>query len=344
VESSINLIELALSGGREFTQEASMSRFFRLLTVVLISATMAFAQAPPTGRGKSGNNPGQGHDDHNDDGPIQAGYAIVTPVAVTTVSTSGGTTTTTTSTAGGTVNSAGLVVFATYGLRSTGGNSAANQAGVLPPDLTTSAMLFVDTAGQLSKNDGVAIVNPNGSNVNVSLTLRKADGTTAATGTVNVPAHQQVAEMVTQLFSSGSAVASNITGTLVITSVGSSNLPISVIGLRFRGANFSTIPATNLSGNTSTVPTVTVGSATAGGAGAVLLPQFAADGGWATELVLVNSGTSAMTVRVDLFKQDGTPLTASLNGQGRSSFTNITIPAGGVTVLAPRDANGNDDF
>jgi len=302
-----------------------MSRFVTAMSVILLSATLAFSQGTLSSAPTFGD-----HDDHNDSGPIQAGYAVVTPVAVTTGTTSGGT-----------VNSTGLVVFATYGLREDGGGAPATQAGVLPPDLTTSALLFVDSEGRLSKNIGVAIVNPNSSNVNVDLTLRKADGTTAVTGTLNIPSHNQVSQMLTQLFSSSTSVPSNIVGTLAITSAGSSNLPVSVIGLRFRGSNFSTLPATNLAGNSGPLPNIT---ANAGGAGAVLIPQFAAGGGWATELVMVNTSTSPMTVRVDLFKQDGTPLTTSLNSQSASSFTNINIPAGGVAVLAPRNNDGDDDF
>lgn len=306
-----------------------MIRPLTCVSAILMSAVLGFAQGPPSGAPGAGN--AGGRDDHNDSGAIQSGYAVVTPVVVTTGSGSSSTTTSTT----------GLVVFETFGLRQNGGNSPATQAGVLPPDLTTSTMLFVDSNGQLAKNLGVAIANPNSSNVNLNLTLRNSDGTTAATGTVTVQSHQQVAQMVTQLFPSPASIPANITGTLVITSAGSSSLPVSVIGLRFRGSNFSTLPATNLSGSTSPLPTI---AQNVGGPGAVLLPQFAAGSGWASELVMANSGTSPMTVRVDLFKQDGTPLTATMNGQTASSFTNISIPAGGAAVLAPRDAQGNDDF
>jgi hypothetical protein len=119
-----------------------------------------------------------------------------------------------------------------------------------------------------------------------------------------------------------------------------------VVGLRFRGRNFSTIPVTNLS--SAPVPSITTttgtGTATIGGSNAVLLPQFAANGGWATELVLMNSNSEgSLTVRVDLFKQDGTPLSASLNGTTNSTFMEV-IPPNGVVVLAPRDADGDDDF
>src|SRR6185436_1667384 len=172
-----------------------------------------------------------------------------------------------------------------------------------------------ESSGRLSKNLGVAIVNPNSSDVNVTMTLRKSDGSQLGTTTVTVPSHRQVSKFVTQLFSSESAVPSDFTGTLVLTSAGSSPLPVSVIGLRFRGSNFSTLPVTSLSGTTTAMPTIATGI---GGDGAILLPQFAAGGGWATELVLANTGSAALTVRVDLFKQDGTALTATLNGQTAS--------------------------
>lgn len=261
----------------------------------------------------------EGHDDHDDRGPVQTGWALITP---------------------GTVPANGLVVFETFGSRSSAGDSSTTQAGVLPPDLTTNALLFVDASGRLSKNLGVAIVNPNPSSVTVTLTLRKTDGSVVASSSpITVPAHQQISKFVTELFT-GTSIPSDITGTLTITSAGG---PVSVIGLRFRGKNFSTLPATNLS-TTGPVPTFTVGSDTVGGPGAILLPQFAAGGGWASEIVIVNPNTTSLTVRVDLFKADGSPLVAALNGQSGSSFKNLTIPAGGVLVFAPRNANGDDDF
>jgi hypothetical protein len=47
---------------------------------------------------------------------------------------------------------------------------------------------------------------------------------------------------------------------------------------------------------------------------------------------------------VDLFKPDGTPLSATLNRQTAISFTDLTIPAGGVLTLSPRDNNGDSRF
>src|SRR5262245_62958614 len=120
------------------------------------------------------------HDDHNDKAPVQAGYVVVTP-------TSGG---------------AGLVAFETFGLRGGGANGGASQAGVMPPGLTTSAMIFVESSGRLSKNFGIAIVNPNSSDVSVAMTLRKSDGTQVAATNFMVPSHQQIYKFVTELFAS----------------------------------------------------------------------------------------------------------------------------------------------
>jgi len=274
--------------------------FFMSILVVL-SFAFVVVQGRPSDDPPSKN---ADNDDHDDKAPMQSGYAVVT--------------------AAGT--SSAIAVFETFGMRHEG--KEATQAGVLPPNLTTDAILFVDSNGRLAKNLGVAIVNPSTSqDANVTLTLRKADGTTAGSTMVTVKTRHQVSKFITELFASQAAVPKDITGTLVLTS----NIPVSAIGLRFRGANFSTIPLTDLSFIAEPPGTIT-------------LPQFAAGGGWATEIVIANTGTSSVTVQVDLFKPDGTPLTATLNKQTGSSFPSIVIPGGGVYILAPRNSTGDDDF
>ncbi len=243
----------------------------------------------------------------------QSGYAIVTPTST---------------------NVTGLVVFETFG-QSEGVNEF-SQAGVLPANMTTSSLLFVDVNPGLQRNLGVAIANPGATDVTVMLNLNRQDGTTSATNNLVVPAGHQVAEFVTDLFPSDPDLASGFVGTLQITSPD----PVAVVGLRFRGKNFSTIPATDLSAPTA-VPQVT---SSIGGPNAVILPQFATGGGWASEIIIENSGTSDLTVRVDLFNQTGGALVANLNNQSASSFTNITIPPNGVVVLAPLDQEGQDEF
>jgi hypothetical protein len=288
-----------------------MRRVLAILTLIAFSAVVAqaYSQGP-------GQRPEPG--DQDDDSPAQSGYAVITPT--------GGAST-------------GLVVFETFGLRGNGADGGASQAGVLPAALTTNTVLFVESSGWLSKNLGIAIVNPNASNANLTITLRKSDGTELVTTSIIVPSRQQVSKYVTELFSS--SLPSDFIGTLAVTSAGSSPLPVSVIGLRFRGLNFSIVPGTSLLGPTGPLPVIATGI---GGNGAVLVPQFAAGGGWATEIVIGNTGAGSLTVRVDLFKDDGTPLTTTLNGLRASSFMNLTIPPSGVLALAPRDRNGDDDF
>ncbi len=253
--------------------------------------------------------------------PIQAGYAVVTP--------SGG-------------DPGALVVFETFGERR---GSDTPQAGVFPSSLSKHFLLFVNMSGRLSRNMGVAIANPGGTPANnVVLTLRDNDGNPAADPktlpTVD-PGHQ-VAKMVTELFPDQASVPRDFVGTLDI----ASDVDVAVIGLRFRGMNFSTLPATLL-GTPAQVPTITVGSDTIGGPEAVLLAHFVTGGGWATEIVLINTGTKELTFRVDLFDQNGGPLTAQLNGETNSTFKDDLvqkIPAGGVYVLSQRNPSGDSDF
>src|SRR5690349_7386695 len=130
--------------------------FGSLLLVYAQTTTLAKQSGSSSGPSQNADAHGD-DDDHHDNGPIQVGYAVVTPAAFST---------------NGTNN---LVVFETFGLRE---GQGATQAGVLPPGLTTNALLFVDSDGALQKNLGVAIVNPNATNENVTLTLRDSSGKT----------------------------------------------------------------------------------------------------------------------------------------------------------------------
>jgi len=91
-------------------------------------------------------------DDHVDSGPLQVGYAVITP-------TSGGAT--------------GMTVFETFGLKV---GSETLQAGIVPVVATTSAMVFVNISRSLSRDVGIALLNPQGVQVQVNMTLRREDG------------------------------------------------------------------------------------------------------------------------------------------------------------------------
>ena len=243
--------------------------------------------------------------------PIKVGYAIITPDA------------------------AGLVAFETFGRMQA--HSNAMQAGVLPAEMTTSALLFVNSSGRLSRNLGVAIANPGATPAVVTLTLYRDTGELVSTKELTVTAGAQTSRFVTELFSGVPSVPLDFNGSLSI----DATVPVAIIGLRFRGENFSTIPITNLLPTANPVPVVSTGI---GGANAVILPHFATGGGWASELILSNTSTAPMTVRVDLFGQDGQALEVELNGKTQSSFQDITIPAHGVVILSRRDGRGDSDF
>ncbi len=296
-----------------------MRKPLTFILVTLLFSSFAHAQGGSDERGRSGDAPGRQEDrerdDHDDNGPIQVGWAVVTPTAVTT---GAGTGTVTVS-----VGSSGIVVFETFGLKEGEGTM---QAGLLPGDLTTNSMMFVNANGRLSRNIGVGIVNPNSAPTNITMTLRNQNGSVIGSPKViAVAARNQTAQFITSLFGDRPEVPQDLTGTVSVTST----LPVSMVGLRFRGSNFSTIPVTNLSPST---------------AAGIVLPHFAAGGGWATELVIVNTGAQQANVRVDFFKQDGTAMTVRLNGESKSSFTDLSIPAGGVLELAPKDREGHSRF
>jgi hypothetical protein len=255
--------------------------------------------------------------------PIQVGYVIITPV-------------TEQGEAGVPLEeTTGLVAFETFGEKK--GNMM-TPIGVLPSNMANSAMLFVNTSGRLSRNIGAAIANPAGGSdfsTEITLTLKGENGEQVAQTSLSLEPGKQTAAFVSQMFEKQKDVPKDFTGSLVITS----SDPVAMMGLRFRGENFSTLPLTTL-GTTSPVPL----NGSVGGKGAIILAQFAVGGGWETEIVLSNTAETDLMVRVDLFKPDGTPLVAKLNGESKSSFIDISIPAGGIFILARRDRDGDSEF
>ena len=254
-------------------------------------------------------------DDHNDAGAVLMGYAVIT------------------ATDGIPLSGMSVVVFETFGYR---GDLPALQAGVLPATMTTRTVLFASAGIRQSNNVGVGITNPGSTDAFVTMTLRRADGMESSTRTIMVAPHKQVAGFISEFLADVPEVPRGFDGTLILTS----NIPVAVVALRFRGTKFSTIPITSLSPSVG-LPEITPGT---GGPNAVLLPHFVADGRWASEMIVLNNGPLPLTVRIDLFKQDGTPLVTTLNHQSKSSFQNLLIAPRGIIIFSPRDASGDSDF
>jgi hypothetical protein len=188
----------------------------------------------------------------------------------------------------------------------------------------------------------VAITNPSGNAASITLTLRDDTGSSQGVEILSIAPYKQVSRFVSELFPANT-IGESFVGSITVQSA----TPFAPLALPFTAQTFSTVSLSNTT-RAQRFPTrsLTAGAlpdtptpGTVGGTGSIIFPQFAAGGGWATEISLVNSGTSAVTGRIDFFNPDGSPAPLKLNGSLKSTFT-YSIPAGGTLILAPRDLNG----
>ena len=256
-------------------------------------------------------------------GSIQPGYVVITPNS----------------------GSPAPTITATFGIP--GGGTVESQAGMFPGPMTTDATLFVETIPGISRNLGIAVANPGSSANAITLTLRDGTGAIVSTPTtLSLQAGQQTAQFVNQMLPAD-IVGAGFRGSLEL----QSSAAFSVLGFLFSGNAFSTVPI-GANAVVAGVPVRTLVGTSApnaplagsiGGASAIILPQFAMGGGWATQLALVNSGATAIAGRIDIFNPNGDPLAVQLNGNTQSTFT-YSIAPGGTFVLAPQDNNGQTPF
>jgi hypothetical protein len=256
-------------------------------------------------------------------GNIKVGYVIITPDPSTALP----------------------LATVTYGTVQNG--IVQSQAGVLPIPMTLDSSMYVGVVSGIGRNLGVALTNPGSSASTLALTLKDPTGAVqAGPASITLQPGQQVSRFVSEFFGS-SAVGSGFSGSLRVQGAS----PFSLLGLLFSGAEFSTLPVPG-STTVAGVPTrtLTAGSTantpaagTTGGPGAVIIPQFAMGGGWATQIALVNTSGALATGRIDTFDPLGNPLAVKLNDTTQSTFT-YSIAAGGTLLLAPRDTNGQSPF
>jgi hypothetical protein len=160
---------------------------------------------------------------------IQTGYAVVTPTSGT---------------------GSGLSVSETFG-ELVGGNFF--QASVIASPLVTLTNVVINSNPATGVNTGIAVVNPNDSPVNVTMTLGNQQGLTADTRTFTLGAREQVSKFITEFFQGNSLLQGPLTGLVFI----SSNLPVGVLGLAFTGFSFASLPvatqltAVNVTPNTA---------------------------------------------------------------------------------------------
>lgn len=258
-------------------------------------------------------------DDHCDACTLQVGYAVVTTSNGFLGRLGGG--------------PSGVTAFETLGLRS---EVPALQAGVLPATLTTRLTLFANANIRLSANVGVGIMNPSSTAAVVTMTLRDTNGNLTASDILTIGSLQQTAKFISEFFANVPNAPPDFAGTLTVTS----DSPVGIVALAFNGGIFTTIPISSLS---PAVPFPQLTSVVGGSSG-VLLPQFVANAGWASEIVLLNNSNAPVTARIDVFQPSGAAMMATLNHVSASSFQNLVIAPGGVIVVAPLNANGDSDF
>src|SRR5438093_1943555 len=259
-----------------------------VVTILLFSQGLCFIAAAQTQQ-----------DYPDDSGPLQVGYAVITPTSGTPSE---------------------MIVFESFGLKT---GTQTLQAGIVPGDATTNSMVFVNMSVLLSRDLGIALLNLQTVQAEVTMTIRRTDGIQVGIKTIFVGPRQQIAMLATELFADVPTVPKELTGTLSI----SSNIPVVMAALRIRGPSFSTLPVKNFAASAS-VPVIAPG---VGGPGSIVLPHFVAGAGWASEIVIINNSSSILGVRLDLFKQkDGSALNTRLNQQSGTTFRNELILPGAV--------------
>jgi len=238
--------------------------------------------------------------------PLQVGYAVVT-------SSSG-------------ALPSGAVVFSCY--NGTGG--LASVAGVLNSPLTTWSRMYTEKSySPLTRNTGVAIVNPNNSAATVQLSLVSLDGSFTTSNTITLAANNHTAAFIDQSVLMGGAASSiptNFQGVLTL----NSNLPIAPVALRLtanqRGEDlYSTLPVVDLNNPL---------------AGPLYLPQIADGGGYATQIILVNTSSNSATVTMTFFNDAGSMAPIAFNSAIIPQTTKPLDPQGVQSLNI--SANGSD--
>ncbi len=217
----------------------------------------------------------------------------------------------------------GVAPYGTAVLSSKQNGITVSEAGVPASPPTTRARLLIDyrsgvpghgDAGTVDIDTGISVVNYGSTTANVTYTLHNVKGTHIASGRGIVAAGAQVASgfNLPPGFQTGAGF-----GSLEI----SSDQPVSIVALRetINQRNevlFTTTPIADLAQPLA--------------ADQIYFPQFADGGGYATELVLLNTSSNVETGTLQLFDDNGVPLAVNQDSGTTDSSFKYSIPAGGT--------------
>ncbi len=206
----------------------------------------------------------------------------------------------------------GLAIF---GFRQSG--NLVSEATVPAAKAIRSALLYVEANGTI--NTGVAVTNPNSFEVRVNFAFN--DASRAAYyptnfGSFTLPPNGQISRFINEL---PFTLPPGIQGTLELNATG----PVGIIALRsfINERNdflVTTLPVIDLSQPLSTDPT--------------FLAHFAAEGGWRTNIFLVNYSGVTATGTLDFTDPSGNPVTVPFIGFSASSVEYTLAAKSSLTV------------
>ncbi len=175
-------------------------------------------------------------------------------------------------------------------------NVLVGETGVPASPLIASGRIYAEVGGAV--NTGLAIANPGTSTATINFFFTNASGADFGSGSTTIPAGGQLAKFLNETPFSG---GSNVQGTFSFTST----LPVSVIALR---------GFTNEVRNDFLITTLPViDTSAAAGTGTQILPHFANGGGWTTQVILVNPGSTTLTGTLQFVSTAGVPVTVVSN-------------------------------
>ncbi len=166
-------------------------------------------------------------------------------------------------------------------------------------------------------NTGVGIAAPAAAAV-ITVELRDAAGKLVASGPQSLAAHNQMARFVRDLFP-GAILPPQFKGSITVRS----NTPIAVVALRTllnEAGEFliTTEPVANLDSPPQ--------------ANSLYLPQVAAGGGYTTDVLLVNPGSTALSGRLEFRDPDGRELDLGISGASGGNVPYRLEPDGSLVV------------
>ncbi len=202
---------------------------------------------------------------------------------------------------------------AVIGFRST---KLVYEVGVAAVPAITRGLFYAEINGP--RNTGLAIANPNSQDVTVDFTVASTFDIVSS-GSLTIPANTQVAKFLNEL---PYGTRDPLVGTFAFTA----SAPVAVTALRgFTNERneflFATLPVVDLSQPASTAP--------------AYIPHFAVNGGWTTDVILVNTADFPITGKVEFYNPAGGLATVPVGTTTVSSVEYTIVQKGALKLNLP---------